>query len=63
MSDDEIYLTEHELAERWRMKPDSLRVARSRGSNLVPFWTIGRAVRYRLSDVRAAERLHPRGAA
>lgn len=54
------YLTERELAARWRLAPSSLQQQRHRGTSVIPFLKIGRAVRYALSDVLAAERLHLR---
>lgn len=51
-------LTEIELASRWRLKAETLRQQRSRGTSVVPWISIGRTVRYRLADVQAAERLH-----
>jgi len=58
---DEVhYLTERELAKRWRLSPSSLQQQRHRGVSPVPWLKIGRAVRYALPDVLAAERLHPR---
>jgi hypothetical protein len=51
-------LTERELAERWRLKAATLRQHRSREASVLPYVTIGRTVRYRLTDVVAAERRH-----
>jgi helix-turn-helix protein len=51
---DEIFLTDEELASRWRLSPKTLRNARVAGT-LIGFVKIGRSVRYRLSDVIAFE--------
>ncbi len=47
-------LTTQEAAERLRVKPGSLNTWRSRGGGIeVPFVKVGRAVRYRESDIQA----------
>jgi hypothetical protein len=60
VEDQTTYLTEKELALRWRCTPGALRTARYEGRNVVPFVKIGSRTRYRLTDVLAAERLHGR---
>ncbi|MDX7953822.1 helix-turn-helix domain-containing protein [Lichenihabitans sp. Uapishka_5] len=42
---DKAFLTDVELAERWRMSPKTLRNLRVQGGH-VPFIRIGRLVRY-----------------
>lgn len=48
------FLTDQQLAHRWRISPKTLRNARVKGGPL-PFVRIGRLVRYRLSDVESYE--------
>lgn len=55
----EVYLTESQLASRWQLSVKTLQNARWRGSTL-SFLRIGRAVRYRLSDIVEYERTHVR---
>lgn len=56
---DSTFLTEKELAARWKMQPPSLANQRSQGRG-PRYVKIGEAVRYRLSDVIAHERLNGR---
>lgn len=51
----ETFLTDEELAARWRVASKTLRNARVAG-RLIGFVKIGRSVRYRLSDVIAFEK-------
>jgi Helix-turn-helix domain len=53
-SADETFLTDEELAARWRISPKTLRNARVTG-RLIGHVKIGRSVRYRLSEVIAYE--------
>lgn len=46
----EVFLNEHELAERHKRSVRTVRNERLRGAG-VPFVRIGRSIRYRLSDV------------
>lgn len=48
------FLSDIDLAERWRCSPKTLRNQRSLGLGC-PFVRLGRIVRYRLSDVAAYE--------
>ncbi len=48
------FLTTRELAERWKIKENTLAILRV-NSNGCPYVKIGRTVRYRLSDVVAYE--------
>jgi hypothetical protein len=50
----ETFLTEQELAARWKVSPKTLRNARVAG-RLIEFVKIGHLVRYRLSTVIALE--------
>ena len=50
-----LFLTEVELAARWKMAVKTLRNSRVSGGH-IPFVRIGRLVRYRLQDVEAYER-------
>lgn len=52
---DSHLLTEKELACRWGMSPRSLANERSLGRSKISYLKIGKAVRYRLSDVAALE--------
>jgi hypothetical protein len=52
--DDEVFLTETQLAARHQRSVKTLRNARVSGG-YIPFVKIGRNVRYRLSDVLAFE--------
>jgi hypothetical protein len=54
---DETFLTDEELAARWRVAVKTLRNARVAG-RLLGFVKIGRCVRYRLSEVIAFEEEH-----
>jgi hypothetical protein len=54
---DETFLTDEQLAARWRVSPKTLRNARVAG-RLLGFVKIGRSVRYRLSEVIAFEEKH-----
>jgi hypothetical protein len=54
-STEDMLLTERQLAARWSFSPGSLANARSQGRS-IPYVRIGSRVRYRLSDVLAAER-------
>lgn len=58
----QIWLTTHELAERWRTSPETLRYHRYVGKGVASA-KFGRRVLYRLEDVEAYEREHLRGAA
>jgi hypothetical protein len=49
-----IYLTERDVAERWRLSPKTLQNWRVAGRG-PRFWKFGQAVRYRLDDVIAFE--------
>jgi hypothetical protein len=52
MKDFEIVLTEREVAEHYRLKPESLRNARCQGRGLLPWIkTPTGHIRYRLRDV------------
>ena len=51
---DEIFLTEKQLASRHQLSVKTLRNARVTGA-YIPFVRLGRAARYRLSDVIAYE--------
>jgi hypothetical protein len=51
---DEAFLTDEELAARWKLSPKTLRNARVTG-RLIGHVKIGRSVRYRLSEVIAYE--------
>lgn len=55
--DEETFLTEAELATRWRMARGTLRNQRSQGRG-VGFVKLGHAVRYPLSEVLRHERFH-----
>lgn len=46
----EVFLTEDELAERWRHSPKTLRNLRSSGKG-PPYHKFGSSVRYALSDL------------
>ncbi len=48
------YLTQAELAARWRISPRTLERWRWRGTG-VPFIKVGGSIRYRLQDVEAFE--------
>ncbi|WP_425475990.1 helix-turn-helix domain-containing protein [Mesorhizobium yinganensis] len=48
-------LTDSDLAARWQVSSKTLRNARVSGHLHLPYIKIGRAVRYRLSDVKAYE--------
>lgn len=50
---DNIFLTEQELADRWKITVSGLIQRRSAGT--LPFLKIGRAIRYRLSDIQEIE--------
>jgi hypothetical protein len=50
-----MFLTEAELAERWRLAPKTLQNQRHRGQTPIRFLKIGHSVRYALSDVEAFE--------
>lgn len=52
---DDVFLTESELAARHKKSVKTLRNARVNG-DYVPFVRCGRNVRYRLSDILAYER-------
>lgn len=54
-----VFLTERDLATRWRWSVASLANQRSRGAG-PRYLKIGASVRYRLSDVIAFERLNGR---
>lgn len=56
-SNDHAFLTEKDLAARWKMQPPSLANQRSQGRG-PRYVKIGEAVRYRLSDILAYERLN-----
>ena len=56
-SAEETFLTEEELAARWRISPKTLRNARVSG-RLLGFIKISHLVRYRLSEVIAFEEEH-----
>jgi len=49
-----VWLTENELADRWKCSRGALRNARSQGRG-VPYAKIGGCVRYDLADVLAYE--------
>lgn len=51
------FLTEPELAERWRITVRKLQKDRLQGGS-VPFCKLGGAIRYRLADVLAYEAAH-----
>lgn len=54
-AEEDILLTEKELAQRWRMSPASFRTQRASGRSVIPYLKIGGSVRYRLSVVREYE--------
>lgn len=51
---DDIYMTPQELAARWRLTPETLANARSRGEGL-PWSKVHGRVLYRVEDVLRAE--------
>ncbi|WP_102108830.1 helix-turn-helix transcriptional regulator [Oceaniglobus roseus] len=52
-----VFLTQHELAARWRIADRTLE--RWRAERYGPAWiTIGGSIRYRMSDVLAFEAAH-----
>lgn len=53
MATQKAMLNEDEAAELLGIKPQTLAVWRCRGANDLKFVKVGRAVRYRLSDVEA----------
>lgn len=53
-----VFLTEHELAQRW--KRTTMTLQRMRKDGRLPFVRIGKSPRYRLADI---ERLESNGAA
>ena len=56
----QVFVTEAELAERWRHSLRSLQRWRADGK-APPFTRLGRRVVYRLSDVESFEKAHIRG--
>jgi len=54
LSGTETFLTDQQLAARWRVSVKTLRNARVAG-RLIGFVKIGRSVRYRLSEIVAYE--------
>lgn len=58
---DDMYMTAAELAARWRVAPESLANARSRGEGLPYTKVNGGSVRYRVADVIAAEQARTLG--
>ena len=50
----EPFLTTKQLAERWSMTTGALQMQRQRGVG-IPYTRFGRSIRYRLSEVLAAE--------
>lgn len=50
----DVFLTEKQLADRWQVSDKKLQADRWLGVG-VSYLKLGRAVRYRLSDVRAYE--------
>lgn len=49
-----IYITERELATRWRRSQRSVQRMRANGCN-PPYLRLGRAILYRLEDIEAHE--------
>lgn len=49
----EVFLTAHELAQRWRCSGETLK--RRRRSGQLPAYKLGRSVRFKLADVLAFE--------
>lgn len=54
-------MTSDEVAERWGIKPETLKAWRHYGKG-PKFVKIGRSVRYKLSDIEAFEKSHKRTA-
>lgn len=52
MNDDDTYLTESQVAELLGLSPRTLQAWRYRGGHTPQFIKVGRAVRYRLGDVK-----------
>lgn len=50
----EPFLTAKQLAERWNMTTGALQMQRQRKTG-IPYTRFGRSIRYRLSEVLAAE--------
>lgn len=54
LHEDDVFLTENQLADRWQVSTKKLQADRWKGVG-VPYVKISRSVRYRLRDVRAYE--------
>lgn len=61
-SQEPVYLTERQLADRWAMSPATLRAWRCRQSGGPPYQKFGGAVRYALSAVELFESAAPSSA-
>jgi hypothetical protein len=55
----QLFISETDLSERWAIPKRTLQNKRCNGTS-IPFVKIGGAVRYKLSDVEAAEKANTR---
>ena len=54
LHEDDVFLTENQLADRWQVSTKKLQADRWKGVG-VPYVKISRSVRYRLREIRAYE--------